>query len=660
MGRGSGSEFNIFTRWYYSWKGKRLYNKQINDLPYVKVKHPISGEVICLGDLFCESLYDGIAIKNILEGYGIKYLGNAIDFTASPVVETLAKMGKSSHFIDGFGNTIGHNEIMPEIMPSSNLGILKEYVNNYNGDVRSLAGHVAETKIFYHLNENGILTEMPDTSNAAGYDLKVEKSFFDETGLPYVKAPDSELGILQVKSVEGPGDILKHFKKYPDIPVVCPDDVIDENSLIPYRHLIRGFEEAGLNGIERVGIVNETHQALVLIKETADENFSGIIPAGSDISIIRENIEGCYGFDLDDSIDVDWFGDDFEIQIPYLGAAIVFALACKKNYSLYKADKINLLAAAGNVSGNTVLNALGAMGGAAAGLGAAHILGYNGREELFNAALTVGHPAGDFGEIASNEYDFDFDDACEIAELVAVVAVAWYAAKSIKKGIKAAYNKIKAAIFGDPEEALKNAKRVLLQTCFEAFYKYYANKKLIYNALGGWIVDHNEKQKSKLKFRLKALKTNKNTIELSFLKYAQNKTNKQKEIPKANIFDAFNNSLERCSVLDRFYVKPNPENIKAVYSANSKFYSKDICTAVDDIIKNLSEKSIEAVKELIIIEVRYMTSILEGFFKAGKRERGEEYVSDINEVLGYCEAVKSKYEAYKSEHEKLYGAQAGN
>ncbi len=104
MGSDGGSEFNILTRWYYSWKGKRLYNKQINDLPYVKVKHPISGEVICLGDLFCESLYDGIAIKNILEGYGVKYLGNAIDPTKSPVVETLAKMGKNSHFIDGFGN----------------------------------------------------------------------------------------------------------------------------------------------------------------------------------------------------------------------------------------------------------------------------------------------------------------------------------------------------------------------------------------------------------------------------------------------------------------------------------------------------------------------------------------------------------------------------
>ena len=91
-------------------KGRKRYDKQARKLVLTKnIKDPLSDSTkyICLGDLFLESALDATALNNILEGYGITKLGEAIDPTSSPVVETLASIGRKSHFVDGFGTLSG-------------------------------------------------------------------------------------------------------------------------------------------------------------------------------------------------------------------------------------------------------------------------------------------------------------------------------------------------------------------------------------------------------------------------------------------------------------------------------------------------------------------------------------------------------------------------
>ena len=93
-------------------KGRKRYDKNARELVSTKnIKDPFSNseQYICLGDLFLESALDATALNNILEGYGITKLGEAIDPTSSPVLETLASMGRRSHFEDGFGNDFRFN-----------------------------------------------------------------------------------------------------------------------------------------------------------------------------------------------------------------------------------------------------------------------------------------------------------------------------------------------------------------------------------------------------------------------------------------------------------------------------------------------------------------------------------------------------------------------
>jgi hypothetical protein len=75
-----------------------------------------------------------------------------------------------------------------------------------------LCGYVAERVVAARLIEQGHQIDWPETANSPGFDLFVDGEEF------------------QVKCLSGIGGLEKHFKNYPDIPVIANADLVDQVS----------------------------------------------------------------------------------------------------------------------------------------------------------------------------------------------------------------------------------------------------------------------------------------------------------------------------------------------------------------------------------------------------------------------------------------------
>lgn len=75
------------------------------------------------------------------------------------------------------------------------------------GAIKRLSGYVAEQQVAYNLHQQGYIVEFPNNANQPGYDLIVD-------GTP-----------MQVKCSMSSEYVLKHFDRYPDIPVVVNSEL---------------------------------------------------------------------------------------------------------------------------------------------------------------------------------------------------------------------------------------------------------------------------------------------------------------------------------------------------------------------------------------------------------------------------------------------------
>ena len=239
------SWFRNIATFFKARRGRKHYEKHVDTLiSKLNIKDPLVKNAtgyICLGDLFLESALDAKALNNILEGYGISTLGEAIDPHSSPVVETLARMGKDSYFVDGFGNELTDPNFIPDIVPKSNLYRLSEYINNTNWSDESLGGHVAESVVRNAIENEGYKVMFPKNHNQEGFDLLIERKWFEDNNLPFVSDSDlsfidnpTGMGVLQVKNAPDSTELTKHFtgkaEEVAKIPVITPDPCVAKNA----------------------------------------------------------------------------------------------------------------------------------------------------------------------------------------------------------------------------------------------------------------------------------------------------------------------------------------------------------------------------------------------------------------------------------------------
>lgn len=76
------------------------------------------------------------------------------------------------------------------------------------GAVNKLMGHLAEPVVAQNLEALGVQVEMPDLSNQEGYDLVLNGEYF-----------------VNVKTVADASSLSSHFDRYPEIPVIVPEDM---------------------------------------------------------------------------------------------------------------------------------------------------------------------------------------------------------------------------------------------------------------------------------------------------------------------------------------------------------------------------------------------------------------------------------------------------
>ena len=140
------------------------------------------------------------------------------------------------------------------IIPSSNLARISNYLNSKNWNIDSLEGHTAETVIKNAIEQQGYSVIYPEDSRNEGFDLLIEEKFFIDNDIPFVKDSDlswvedpTGFGVLQIKNVSSSTEITKHFLKndgkYEMIPVLAPDGTFNSGMLEPYQSLIKGYSE---------------------------------------------------------------------------------------------------------------------------------------------------------------------------------------------------------------------------------------------------------------------------------------------------------------------------------------------------------------------------------------------------------------------------------
>ena len=107
------------------------------------------------------------------------------------------------------------------------------------GAVNKLMGHLAEPIVAQNLESLGMEIEMPDLSNQEGYDLILDGEYF-----------------ANVKTVADASSIASHFDKYPQIPVIVPED---------------------MEGIPEDAIFLNTAESIDQLKETVELGEEGLV-----------------------------------------------------------------------------------------------------------------------------------------------------------------------------------------------------------------------------------------------------------------------------------------------------------------------------------------------------------------------------------------------
>ena len=636
------SWFRNIATFFKARRGRKHYEKHVDTLiSKLNIKDPLVKNAtgyICLGDLFLESALDAKALNNILEGYGISTLGEAIDPHSSPVVETLARMGKDSYFVDGFGNELTDPNFIPDIVPKSNLYRLSEYINNTNWSDESLGGHVAESVVRNAIENEGYKVMFPKNHNQEGFDLLIERKWFEDNNLPFVSDSDlsfidnpTGMGVLQVKNAPDSTELTKHFtgkaEEVAKIPVITPDGTSSSGMLDSFQDRIIEFSSVK-------GLSSSTHSEIIEQTKTAKENIAaehfGFIDSGTDIHELSNAAEGYYGFNIPDIDGLD---------IPYIGLLITAYLSSSRSYKMYSNNQIELPEAVLNTSKDITTAGIAGIGGMAAS-------GFVASQVLENSDGVTEVWSGVFGGVADG---LDWSDLEDFAELGLVVGAGVLAYRGIKKllgfGKSDPLKELKAEI-GNLNEAYGRLSTVLKEkkddivTIAENFSKDFHLRRL--NKI-------NEELHKLPSFKEKSAKP----LIYYFLIYAKYKQkrilktidNRKSRFPHGKI----EASIERLVLLEKarkIRFKRQSNQIKMIYN---QLEDKDIKPTYKNIMKNVKINKVEVPKvleNLIQAELLYAISIIDNISM-------KESISGINKLNPLINLIKKSLKKISEIHKDL-------
>ena len=410
-----------------------------------------------LGEIFLETAYDISSTSTALKDHGLLKIADAVDPNTSPTVRALMfRNAKESRIVDGKNVKISDPNHIPELVPNSSLDRLTQYVQSKNYNDETLAGYTGEWVVHDKLVEKGYDVIMPE-NNKEGYDLLVEKKFFEDNGLHFNPDPQTSLdfGKLQVKTTRGKTKIQEHLQKHgPEssdpIPVIAPDAQL-----------------AGFPPDFTVGFSNiEADYDQILALSTTDAmnilegHFGEVVKSGMETPLM-ENITSNY---FDTALP--------DMGIPYFSLLISAAVGSVRSYQLVTQGKMNV---SGAIKENTInLGGVAVSGLAFSGVssGLATLLGNEGGiNQLGGEALASLSDGLDLG---------DLEDWAELAivaylsyKAVGIVRKAWRKLFDPLKPLKNAQTELRNALFdfidvleGYWEQILKNLgiQSVLIQT----------------------------------------------------------------------------------------------------------------------------------------------------------------------------------------------------
>ena len=190
------------------------------------------------------------------------------------------------------------------------------------GALNKLMGHLAEPVVADHLEALGMEVDMPTSSNQAGYDLILNGEH-----------------AVNVKTVADASSLSEHFEKYPDIPVVVPEDAAN----IP-QDAIRLDSSASIN-------------EFIIAIESGEQRVVAVDPSLSHADMVEhaESVSDALLVNVD------------PLAVPF----ITLGLSGWREVKLLWKRKTDVRSAARNVS----LDAAGTGLGGSAGLAAGSVIG---------------------------------------------------------------------------------------------------------------------------------------------------------------------------------------------------------------------------------------------------------------------------------------------
>lgn len=143
--------------------------------------------------------------------------------TATDLLYDLIRIDPSVIDAVGFARTNGADDMAKFLIEAQRVHAMADA--SAGGVISNLQGYVAERMVAHRLLTMGADVEFPQTANFPGADLFVN-------GDPF-----------QVKCLASPDGILRHFDRYPDIPVFCNEDLadafLDNPMVMPVPGLVR-------------------------------------------------------------------------------------------------------------------------------------------------------------------------------------------------------------------------------------------------------------------------------------------------------------------------------------------------------------------------------------------------------------------------------------
>jgi hypothetical protein len=385
----------------------------------LKVQSPFDKtQTIVMIDLLASTAITEKSILAVANSYGIGLPSQAVDVSGFHALEYLLYHGKKFHYTtytDGGDRIvhgierIGETEFLEGSLPlitGSHLDKVLDLFSLSNESFNSFYGQSVEFAVKYALLNRGYDVKMPIGRNVEGYDLAVEKRFFDHHDLPFVNHPDlNGYGLIQVKSTSNiiptkdfSSNTEMHFSKYESIPVIASEKIcekINTDNSGEYIGKLVSFKDVG---IEELNVENSIYEQYLSLKSLFNEDLIEKfgINTGLSSSHFQEILSNgrTYGIESISDIGLN--------HIPALGMFISGVVSTHKNYRLYKDGKIDTIRGLKNFTCDVTKTAIIGTSTIVTGTALTTAMGLSTQTSFNNSleSLSDGFDFGDLGDMA--------------------------------------------------------------------------------------------------------------------------------------------------------------------------------------------------------------------------------------------------------------------